>query len=276
MSIWERYLGFKLSKAQLKQWDDDGFLLLRGAVSPSELEAVQAVVDGQWSEKSGNYHHIDVNSGPHGGRWWTMDEVPLEARDESYKLNNLFVRYPEIRNAALSARLKIAMSTLLGGEPVICNSLNFERGSQQEPHIDSWFMPAPVGDKMAAVSITLDTVDDENGPIFFYPGSHKIPPFRFTGDQNFCQEDDETLQQYLRDEIAKRQLEIQSLRAEPGDVFIWHGQLLHGGRAIRDFSRTRRSLVVHYWRRQDVPETHMLVDQRGAYLRNTLRGEISV
>lgn len=274
--VLERLFPWKLSAAQLKHWDENGFLHLRGAIPPAQLRAVQDVVDRQWSQKTGNLHHIDVNSGPHGGRWWTMQDVPADARDETYKLNNLFVRHPEIRQAALSPRLRSAMATLLDGEPVICNSLNFERGSQQDPHIDSWFMPAPVGDRMAAVSITLDAVDEENGPIFFYPGSHKIPPFRFTDDQNFCPDDGVRCQDYLNDEISRRGLEVRSLIAEPGDAFIWHGQLLHGGRAIRDFSRTRRSLVVHYWRRQDVPVGSMLEDDRGAYLRTTLRGEISV
>lgn len=266
----------KLSTAQLKQWDDEGFLLLRKAIPQAEMRAVQKVVDRQWAEKGGNPHHIDVNSGPHGGRWWTMDEVPPEARSETYKLNNLFVRHPDIRQAALSRRLKVAMSTLLGGEPVICNSLNFERGSQQDPHIDSWFMPAPVGDRMAAASITLDAVDETNGPIFFYPGSHKIPPFRFSNDANFCPEDGDRCSAYLADEIEKRGLELRTLVADPGDVFIWHGQLLHGGSEIQDFSRTRSSLVVHYWRQQDVPEANVLGDVSGLYLRNTLRGEISV
>lgn len=276
VSLIDRLFSWKLSPAEIRQWDEEGFLLLKGAVPPAELEAVQRVVDRQWTEKAGNQHHIDVNSGPHGGRWWTMDEVPMAARNETYKLNNLFVHYPEIRNAALSARIRTAMTTLLGGEPVICNSLNFERGSQQDPHIDSWFMPAPIGDRMAAVSIAMDAVDEDNGPIFFYPGSHKIPPFQFSEGRNFWPEDGDRCQQYLNDEISSRGLSARPLAAQPGDVFIWHGQLLHGGREIRDFARTRRSLVVHYWRREDVPAGSVLSDRTGSYLRTTLRGELSV
>ena len=43
-----------------------------------------------------------------------------------------------------------------------------------------------------------------------------------------------------------------SFEAEAGDVFIWHAQLYHGGSAIEDQARTRRSLVTHYFRAQDM------------------------
>jgi hypothetical protein len=42
-------------------------------------------------------------------------------------------------------------------------------------------------------------------------------------------------------------------RGKSGDVFLWHAQLLHGGRPIRDMAKTRSSLVVHYWRAGDLP-----------------------
>ena len=32
---------------------------------------------------------------------------------------------------------------------------------------------------MAVSSICLDTYTDRNGPLFVYPGSHKIPPYLF-------------------------------------------------------------------------------------------------
>jgi hypothetical protein len=33
--------------------------------------------------------------------------------------------------------------------------------------------------------------------------------------------------------------------AKKGDVLIWHGDLMHGGAPIQDFTRTRLSLIAH-------------------------------
>jgi len=36
-------------------------------------------------------------------------------------------------------------------------------------------------------------------------------------------------------------------------VFIWSCQIAHGGTPIADPKSTRRSLVTHYWRADDMP-----------------------
>ena len=37
-----------------------------------------------------------------------------------------------------------------------------------------------------------------------------------------------------------------TFHANRGDVFLWHGALIHGGSRARDTTMTRRSLVLHY------------------------------
>jgi ectoine hydroxylase-related dioxygenase (phytanoyl-CoA dioxygenase family) len=205
-----------------------------------------------------------------------MKDTPSSVKLEAYKLNNLFLYDNSIRSVALSKRLKPIMEELLGKEPMICNSLNFERGSQQDAHIDSWYMPPPDDENMVAASISLDTVDERNGPIFFYPGSHKIPPYRFSdGRLNVVPEEFHLCLDYIEEQIKQRDLPLVRYQGDPGDVFIWHGQLIHGGSPIKDFSRTRNSLVVHYWRASDVAQQSVARDVGNrAYLAHTLRGEL--
>ena len=166
---------------------------------------------------------------------------------------------------------------MLEGEPLICNSLNFERGSQQHFHIDTWYMPPPVEGRMVVASIALDDVDADNGPIAYYPGSHRIPAYRFsTGRLNEVPAEMPQCRAHLDREIAARGLGEVEFRGRSGDVFLWHAQLLHGGRPIRDMARTRASLVVHYWRASDLPAELVRRDPAaGAYLGRTLRGEIA-
>lgn len=265
-----------LSPQQLRFWDDNGYLHLKNAVNSKEIAQVQQSVDWHWANPTHNPHHVDVMTGEHAGRWFTMNDAPRSVRKESYKLNNLFLRDEAIRAVALSPRLRRVMARLLQTEPLICNSLNFERGSQQDAHIDSWYMPPPNDEGMVAASISLDPVDETNGPIYFYPGSHKIPPYRFSdGRLNMIVAEFDACRAYLDREISTRQLKSVEFRGEPGDVFIWHGQLIHGGSEIRDFSRTRSSLVVHYWRASDIDKGSIRRDSRGrAFLSHTLRGEL--
>ncbi|HZZ93816.1 MAG TPA: hypothetical protein VFE23_14745 [Usitatibacter sp.] len=86
-----------------------------------------------------NDHEVDVLTGPHAGRTFKMQDVPAGSRREVYKLNNLFARRAEIGRVALSPVLRGALAGLLAHDPLICNSLNFERGSQQPFHIDAWY-----------------------------------------------------------------------------------------------------------------------------------------
>lgn len=265
-----------LTAEQIAQWERDGFLILRDFMSRKDIARVKAVVDDEWTNTAANDHEVDVLTGAHAGRAFKMAQAPAAARREVYKLNNLFARRSEIRQVALAPKLRKACAKLLGGEPLICNSLNFERGSQQDFHIDTWYMPPPVDDRMVAASIAIDDVDSDNGPMAFYPGSHLIPAYRFSdGRLNEIREESPQCRAYLQREIAARGLQEVEFRGKSGDVFIWHAQLLHAGRPIRDMARTRSSLVVHYWRVCDVAPEQVRMDRAaGSYLGHTLRGEI--
>ena len=265
-----------LSSAQRAQWDAEGVLTLRDFMTREEIKRVRAVVDDEWTGRPGNDHEVDVNSGPLAGRAYKMHSVDPSVRNECYKLNNLFGRRAEIRQVALAPKLKAVCAALLEGEPLICNSLNFERGSQQEFHIDTWYMPPPVEGRMVVASIVIDDVDADNGPVAYYAGSHKIPPYRFSdGRLNEIPSEKPQCKAYLQREIEARGLRETEFHGKSGDVLIWHAQLLHAGRPIKDLQRTRSSLVVHYWRASDLPKDHVRVDPlAGSYLGHTLRGEI--
>jgi len=34
--------------------------------------------------------------------------------------------------------------------------------------------------------------------------------------------------------------------AKKGDVFLWHGMLVHGGSPVKNPALTRKSMVIHY------------------------------
>ena len=48
-------------------------------------------------------------------------------------------------------------------------------------------------------------------------------------------------------------------------MLIWHERLYHGGAPIVDPSLTRKSLVVHYWRADDMQDEPLVAAGGGYY-----------
>ena len=57
---------------------------------------------------------------------------------------------------------------------------------------------------------------------------------------------------YLDRAIKERGLKREIFLGRKGDVFILSCQIAHGGSPIADPKRTRKSLVTHYWRANDM------------------------
>ena len=56
---------------------------------------------------------------------------------------------------------------------------------------------------------------------------------------------------YMYEQAGLRALRAETFAARKGDVFIWSAYLMHGGSHIADSSRTRRSIVFHYFAESD-------------------------
>ncbi len=241
--------------ARWKFWEENGFLILKGLIPRSVIADVNSDIE----QTVANRHKfpkvkVDPLEGPLVGQRISISEAPDEVFSRSFKLNDLYLESAIVRRAVLSDRLIAILTELLGGDPIVINSLNFVRGSQQPSHFDTWYMPPPVPNKLAVSSICLEDIHVGAGPLFYYPGSHLIPPYTFShGGIHAIEAEMPACRTYLESEIAARGLQKTAFLGAAGDVFVWHAQLLHGGLQILDPSLTRKSLVTHYWRMQDVP-----------------------
>jgi phytanoyl-CoA hydroxylase len=240
-----------LTPTQREFWDQNGFLVLPGFFPEAEVDRINDVVETAWRERRqpDNPIVIDVFVGREGERRMHFRDAPDAAKGHPYKLNDLYLVNPHVREFVLDPGLVAVLRALLGGDPAVCNSLNFECGSQQEYHFDTYYMPGPCKEGLAVTSIYLEDVHPDAGPLTYFPGSHRIPPYRFShGGIHAVPDEMEAATAYARRELQSRSLTPQEFMGKKGDVFIWHEQLYHGGRPINDPSRTRRSLVTHYWR----------------------------
>ncbi len=159
---------------------------------------------------------------------------------------------PEVRELALLPEILSLLRTLYRREPIAMQTLNFSRGTEQKPHSDSFhFCSIPLG-FMCGVWIALEPVDDDNGPVVYYPRSHKLPyldhlHFRLSGSEQKSHEMYPVYEEGLRRLLERSGLAPQRLTLPRGKALLWAGNLVHGGSPVRDRSRTRHSLVTHYY-----------------------------
>ncbi len=246
-----------LTTEQRQAWDKNGYLLLKGFYSASKIDAINELIDTLWRRRAklGPEYVIDIFVETEKERRVYLSDAPLSARDQPYKLNDLYLSQDKIRKTVVGERLAPILRTLLEGFPMVCNSLNFEYGSQQDYHVDTFYMPSPTPNKMVASWIALEDATPENGPLSYFPGSHKIPPYLFSnGTTHAIESEMGDFNDYIYAEIEQRGLSAETLLAKKGDVLIWHSQLFHGGSPISNRDKTRKSLVTHYFTNEDFPD----------------------
>jgi hypothetical protein len=242
-----------LTPEQLRFWDQQGYLVLEGHFSKERVQAINSYVDALWEKReamSNSPFVVDIFLGTPNEKRMLLRDAPASARQHNYKLYDLYLESQLIRDAVLDPTLADILWGLMGEEPLVCNTINFEWGSGQEYHFDTWYMPPPETGQLVASWIALEDIVDEAGPLKFVPGSHKIPPFVFPKSGTTIASFDELplAREYIKKEVEKRGLKEATFTGKPGAVFIWHAQLLHGGKPVENPARSRRSLVTHYWR----------------------------
>ncbi|MBU2099132.1 MAG: phytanoyl-CoA dioxygenase family protein [Gammaproteobacteria bacterium] len=232
-------------------WHKSGFVILRKFFDERRVNRVNALVDYLWDSRmtSPLPVTIDINLGNAAASRKLLSSVTTDVRQSSYKLNDLYLDYDEIRQIVLDNELAKIVTQLIGGKALVFNTLNFEYGSEQDDHVDTFYMPPKRANRMLATWTALEKIAPDSGPLRYYPGSHLIPPYLFShGKTNVIGAELPAFYLYMEQELKKRKIDPVLFTAEPGDVFIWHAQLYHGGSAILDPQQTRRSLVTHYFR----------------------------
>lgn len=168
-------------------------------------------------------------------------------------------RYSKILNdLGNDPGLKQLLSALFGKSPVLFQSINFFSGSEQHTHSDSIHMTTYPEGGLLGVWFALEDITAENGPLHYYPGSHKLSYYMngdYNNEGNKWLIGDKSYSEYekmIEEKIKQYQIKKQVFLAEKGDVFIWHANLFHGGERHLNKEMTRKSMVLHYFREGDV------------------------
>ncbi|MCU1365315.1 MAG: Phytanoyl-CoA dioxygenase (PhyH) family [Ilumatobacteraceae bacterium] len=252
-----------LSAADHDHWKRNGYLIMPQLFAPEQVARGAAGFDEAWATRRADDRSLVIDAYVTGGtqRRMHLADAPDEARSEVYKLNDLYLVDDVVRSMILAPALLSAMRELVGDDVVAINSLHFERGSTQQFHVDTYYMPPPPGGQLIVSSICLEDVHADAGPLQYYPGSHLIDPFLNDDGDRRCRNPQELAMatDYFATRCAEHGLEPTTFLGRAGDTFLWHEQLLHGGSAIVDMARTRRSIVTHYWTKSTMPPDDLVV-----------------
>ncbi len=159
----------------------------------------------------------------------------------------------DVKSIACNEDILAMLAALWGRKAIPFQTLNFPVGTQQAMHTDHLFFASVPERFMCGVWVALEDIDDSNGPIFYYPRSHKFTSYSneqlgiskvgnldiFDGYGRY-----ESLYGALTEQSGLQQ-EFGTIKQ--GDAVIWASNLLHGGSEHRDVERTRWSQVTHYF-----------------------------
>ena len=174
------------------------------------------------------------------------DQGMLKKKLPGLRLQDGWKQIEEIRQLAMNSSVLAALEQLFGRKARPFQTLNFPIGTEQLAHSDTLhFNSVPKG-FMVGVWIALENIDKDNGPIFYYPESHKLREynmrsFRLGRGHDFYPQYEQAIQKI----ISKKKLTSSLGEIQKGHAIIWHANLLHGGSAHKDMSRTRHSQVTH-------------------------------
>lgn len=216
--------------AALEHFVDQGFLVVEDLLGPEELDALNLAVEDA------------VVSRLEGYEWGS-----------SQRLHNLHERYPAVRKLWLHPKVTRLLDLIFDAPARPCQSLTYVFGSQQDHHQDTIHLtPFPAG-YMCGVWTALEDVQPSSGELVVYPGTHRLPRiYRQTVDLPPVVDGDWT---GFGDKVVTRWKEMlddlavapQVYRPKAGTVLIWHENLMHAGSVREDLTRSRKSIVCHYF-----------------------------
>jgi hypothetical protein len=157
----------------------------------------------------------------------------------------------DVRSIAVNETVRQLLSRLYGREAFPFQSLSFPVGTEQHFHTDSVHFSAMPERFMCGVWVALEDIGPDQGPLLYYPGSHKWPIYtnEHIGHVNLDKgvTGQSVYEPVWRRLVAAHKVEPVRFTPKAGQALIWASNLLHGGDAHRNRSKTRWSQVTHYY-----------------------------
>jgi len=210
----------ELERSDIDKYKEDGYLLIDTQVSHDVLDNIVAY---------------------------------MKSINVSNRVQDAWMSNSSIRSLSLNARVLSMLEQLYDRKPMPFQTLNFPKGTQQPVHSDTiHFNSEPFG-LLCGVWVALENVEISQGPLIFYPKSHKLPEMNFE-HLDFKMHDtqqhhlvyksySEELTNMMKDRGYLPKLGVM----KKGQAIIWEANLVHGGLFQSNQSLSRYSQVTHYF-----------------------------
>src|SRR5262249_45836153 len=161
-----------------------------------------------------------------------------------------------VRALALAPAVLSLLESLYDCKPLPFQTLNFRVGTQQRAHSDTIHFNSIPSGYLCGVWVALEDIDLDNGPLIYYPGSHRLPELTvehvnkaMPPEFDTCTQSDlyARYERLISSRIARFGFESRYGVLKRGQALLWSANLQHGGAIQRDKSRTRHSQVTHYF-----------------------------
>jgi ectoine hydroxylase-related dioxygenase (phytanoyl-CoA dioxygenase family) len=153
-----------------------------------------------------------------------------------------------VKALTLAPKINAILKQLYRRKPLPFQTLNLPFGTEQSVHADALHFNSMPAGYMCGVWVALEDIDRTNGPLIYYPGSHKLPEVTMEELGARPDKDDYWMyERYVNEAIAKYGLRPEYATIEKGKALVWASNLLHGGAPRTDMSRSRLSQVTHYF-----------------------------
>lgn len=215
-------------QSELLKWSSQGYSILKTFYSENQIDRVNGDIQALIDAKKADWRY-------------------------GKKIMFAYKQLESIKDLAENGPLKQILQMLLGEELVLFQTINFLEGSEQKTHSDSIHMSTYPQGNLIAAWVALEDIEEEQGPLHYYPGSHKLPyimsqDFDHGGSGLFLGKRPYDFYESKIDEVVKNEnLEKKVFKAKKGDVLIWHANLLHGGEPQLNKNLSRKSMVFHYY-----------------------------
>lgn len=205
--------------ALARKFHDDGFAVIKSGIPENELDATITALKG--------IHKVGAFG--FDSRIQDADFEPVKRLTECEPVLN-------------------ALRMLYDREPIPFQTLNFEVGTQQPAHSDAIHFSSVPHKFLCGAWIALEDCDSDNGPLFYYPGSHKLQfeDLNTIGAASFQDGGYWQYEQFAEAVVRELKLEREEFHPKKGQILLWASGLIHGGTPVKDPKRTRYSQVTHY------------------------------
>jgi phytanoyl-CoA hydroxylase len=222
----------KLTEEQISFYDENGYLVVEGVLSPEKLAELRAetdaiIADAKNVSANDDLYDLEDSHRPNNPR--------VRRIKEPYNHNPYFWRHVSDTDVTdIVAQLLGPDVRVYGGK---MNIKAAGYGAPVEWHQDWAFYPH-TNDDVLATGMLLDDCDEENGPLMIIPGSHRGPTHDHHHDGAFCGGFDPDAAKLDLSKAAK-------LMGPAGSMTIHHVRAVHGS-ALNTSNRQRRLLLTEY------------------------------